>query len=124
MHLFELTCPLEEHIEKRHKEKSDKYAHFVTDCTNESMSCHLTCFEVSSRGLITPRNSQHIHTLHQFMQKGIKLSNFKKNISALSVLSSFHIWLCRSDPVFQEPPFLPPPFQEKPKDITPRTAKH
>ena len=113
MHLFELTCPLEEHIEKRHQNKENKYAHFVTDCTSENMTCSLTCFEVSSRGLITPRNSQHLHTLHQFMQKGIKLSSFKKNISALSVLSSFHIWLCRSDPLFQEPPFLPPPFQEK-----------
>ena len=38
------------------------------------------------------------------------MSMFKKNISALSVLSSYHIWLCRSDPTFQEPSFLPPPF--------------
>ena len=123
MHLFELTCPLEEHIEKRHKDKTDKYAHFVADCTSETMSCSLTCFEVSSRGLITPRNGEHLKTLHSFIQKGIKLSVFKKNISALSVLSSFHIWLCRSDPSFQEPPFLPPPFQEITKEKTPRTAR-
>ena len=124
MHLFELTCPLEEHIEKRHQDKENKYAHFVADCSSGEMKCTLTCFEVSSRGLITPRNSDHLHTLHKFTKKGIKLSVFKKNISALSVLSSFHIWLCRSDPSFQEPPFLPPPFQEKLKEIPTRTAGH
>ena len=122
VHIFELTCPLEQHIEKRHLEKSNKYAHFVTDCSSGTMKCQVTCFEISSRGLITPRNSEHLHTLHKYTQKGLKLSTFKKNVSALSVLSSFHIWLCRSDPTFQEPPFLPAPFQEKTKEMPARTA--
>ena len=82
------------------------------------MKCQVTCFEISSRGLITPRNSEHLHTLHKYTHKGLKLSTFKKNVSALSVLSSFHIWLCRSDPTFQEPPT----FQEKTKEIPARTA--
>ena len=114
--------PLEQHIEKRHLEKSNKYAHFVTDCSSGTMKCQVTCFEISSRGLITPRNSEHLHTIHKYTHKGLKLSTFKKNVSALSVLSSFHIWLCRSDPTFQEPPFLPAPFQEKTKEIPARTA--
>ena len=29
IHLFELTCPGEKHIDTRHKEKSNKYAHFI-----------------------------------------------------------------------------------------------
>ena len=33
VHLFELTVPIEHNIEVRHTEKSNKYAHFVTDIT-------------------------------------------------------------------------------------------
>ena len=122
IHLFELTCPLEQNIQKDHDIKLNKYAHFVTDLSSESMKCNLTCFEVSSRGLITPENHDNLHKLHKYARKGLKLSTFKKNISALSILSSFHIWLCRSDPSFQEPPFLPPPFQDKLQEKPPRTA--
>ena len=122
VHLFELTCPLETNIDLRHQDKCDKYAHFVTDCSSANSKCTVTCFEVSSRGLITPRNHDHLSNLHKFTQKGVKMSMFKKNISALSVLSSYHIWLCRSDPTFQEPPFLPPPFQETNKEMPTRTA--
>ena len=50
MHLFENT-------EKRHK-----YAHFVTVCPSGEIKCTLACFEVSSRGMLTPRNSNHLHT--------------------------------------------------------------
>ena len=55
----------------------------------------------------------HLQALHKFCKPGIKLGNFKKNISGLSIYSSYHIWLCRSDPLFQEPPFLPPPFPDR-----------
>ena len=34
LHLFELTCPLEDNINKRHMEKHDKYAHFLTDMSS------------------------------------------------------------------------------------------
>ena len=108
--LLELTCPLEGNIDKRHQAKCDKYAYFVTDCSSETMKCSVTCFKVSCRGLITPRNSDRLHKLHKYIKKGRNLSTFKYNISApLSVLSSYHIWLCRSDPSFQEPLFLPSP---------------
>ena len=33
IHLFELTCPLEKHIDTRNLEKSNKYSHFTTDIT-------------------------------------------------------------------------------------------
>ena len=42
------------------------------------MKCEVTCFEISSRGQITPRNSEHLHTLYKYTQKGIKLSIFNK----------------------------------------------
>ena len=57
LHLFELICPLEDYINKRHMENHNKYAHFVTDLSSEQMKCNLTCFEISSRGIITPTES-------------------------------------------------------------------
>ena len=77
----------------------------------------VTAFEITSTGHISKRNHSHLQALHKFCKPGIKLSNFKKNISGLSIYSSYHIWLCRNDPTFQEPPYLPPPFPDHPKVI-------
>ena len=46
---------------------------------------------------------------------GIKLSLFVKNVSCLSIHSSYHIWLCRNDLVFVTPSYLPAPFQSSPE---------
>ena len=108
IHLFELTCPLEEHIDTRHMEKSNKYAHFVTDITQ--YQCTVNAFEVSSKGFISSRNHGTLATLHSFMKPTVKLTHFKKNISALSLTASHQIFICRNDPTFMEPPFLLPPL--------------
>ena len=54
--------------------------------------------------------------------KIVFISAVKKNIFELCVLSSYHIWLCRSDPIFQKAPFLPPPIKEIQKEKPVRTA--
>ena len=108
IHLFELTCPSEKHIDTRNTEKSNKYAHFVTDITQ--YKCPVNCFEVSSKGFISSRNHSTLSTLHKFTKPGITKSQFKSNISALSVTASHHIFLCRNEPSFLEPPFLLPPL--------------
>ena len=66
----------------------------------------VTAFEITGTGHITQRNHTHLQALHIFCKPCIKLGNFKKNISGLSIYSSYHIWPCRSDPLFQEHPFL------------------
>ena len=109
-HIFELTCPLMANIDKQHEYKTNKYAHMLTDISQFHTS--VTAFEITSTGHISKRNHSHLQALHKFCKPGIKLSNFKKNISGLSIYSSYHIWLCRNDPIFQEPPFLPPPFPD------------
>ena len=48
INILELTCPSEENIDKRNKDKLDKYAHFLTDIT--TYTTFLTCFEVSMKG--------------------------------------------------------------------------
>ena len=112
LHIFELSVPIETNgnIEKRHREKSDKYAHFATDITG--YNCQITCFEIGSRGYISTRNHASLFTLHKFTKPGIKLSKFKENISALSIYSSYHIFITRKEELFVELPFLLPPFED------------
>ena len=102
IHLYELTCPGEAYIKARHLEESNKYAHFQTDITE--YKCLLKCFEVSSKGFLTSENHLTQNTLHRHIKPGITQSQFKNNISALSVTASHHIFLCRNDPTFLVPP--------------------
>ena len=114
IHLFELSVPIEtnNNIEKRHTEKSNRYAHFLTDMS-DGYSCSVTCFEIGSRGYISTKNHSALYTLHKFVKPGVKLTKFKENISALSVYGSYHIFITRRENLFLEPPFLLPPFEDQ-----------
>ena len=111
IHLFELTCPSEKYIDTRNTEKSNKYAHFLTDITQFKST--VNCFEVSSKGFISTRNHTTLNTLYKFTKPGITKSQFKSNISALSITASHHIFICRKEPTFLEPPFLLPPLVDR-----------
>ena len=108
--MFELTCPLDVNIEKRHLDKANKYAHFTTDITH--IQATVTPFEVSSTGHIIKSNKKRLQSLHKLCKPGIKLSTFTKNISSLSIYSSYHIWLCRNDPEFVTTHYLPAPYSD------------
>ena len=108
LYVIELTVPFESNIEARHTEKSNKYAHFSLDIA--AMNTNVVCFEIGSRGYISTRNSNTLKTLHSFMKPGLKLKTFKDNISALSVYSSYHIFLCRKEPAWSAPNYLSPPI--------------
>ena len=112
-HIFELTVPLDVNISQRNTDKSNKYAHFATDITH--ITTTVTAFEISSLGNVSCDNKKRLTALHKFCKPGIKLSMFVKNISCLSIYSSYHIWLCRNDPVFVTPSYLPAPFQSSPE---------
>ena len=105
--MLDLTVPLERNIDVRHLEKSKKYAHFVTNISHLHTS--LTVLAVSSTGNITADNKKRISTLQNFCKHGTKLTRFLKKISCLSIYSSYYIWLCRNDPEFLTPPYLPAP---------------
>ena len=112
-HIFELTVPLDVNISQRNIDKSNKYAHFSTDITH--ITTTVTAFEISSLGNVSSDNKKRLTALHKFCKPGIKLSMFVKNVSCLSIYSSYHIWLCRNDPVFVTPSYLPAPFQSSPE---------
>ena len=111
IHLFELTCPAERNLDTRHEEKTNKYAHFTTDITH--FKCKVSCFEVSTKGFLNTRNHSTLNALHKFVKSDISRSQFKSNISALCLTASYHIFLCKDEPTFLEPPFLLPPLVAK-----------
>ena len=108
MEIWELTVPMEVNIDIRNKDKENKYGHYPHDLATNK--CKLTCFEISNKGFISDKNHGRLKHIHTFLKPGTKLSIFKQNVSALALLGSFHIWLCRSDAEFAVPPFLPPPI--------------
>ena len=109
--ILELTVPLERNIDESHLFKKNKYAHFVKEITTHKVS--VTAFEISSRGLVSKRNQGHLHSLHKMCKAGVKINTFMKNVSTLSIYSSYPLWLCRSDPHFVKPSYLKAYFHDK-----------
>ena len=87
------------------------YSHFAADISE--LKCKVNCFEVSTKGFINTRNHSTLNALHKFVKSDITRSQFKSNISALCLTASYHIFLCKDEPVFQEPPYLLPPLVTK-----------
>ena len=109
--IFELTCPLEGNIKIRNQQKTDKYSHFLSDI--ETYKPSLVCFEIGSRGYISPDNHTRLKTLHTYCKPGIQLKKFKENISSISLYSSYAIFLNRKEPQWFNPGYVNEPFMQK-----------
>ena len=109
--IFELTCPMEPNVQKRNREKNAKYSHFLTDITCYTPT--LTCFEIGSRGYVSPENLKRLEKIHSFCKPGIKLKKFNENVLALSLYSSYAIFVNRKEPQWISPGYIDPPFMEK-----------
>ena len=107
--ILELTCPAEHRITTAHNLNSEKYSHFEND--QGHMRVTVTPFEVGSHtGFITGENKTRLAKLHKYCKKSIKLKNFLKNISAITVMGSYFIFNCRSQVLWPEMAFILPPF--------------
>ena len=106
VHIYELTVPLSVNIDIRNREKSNKYAPFITDMTG--YTCTVNAFEVSSTGYINSRNKSTLTTLHKLMRKDLKKSVFLSNLNSLAWYGSYSLWLSREQQEYPTPPFLIP----------------
>ena len=106
--IYELTVPYESNIERQHKYKEDKYAHFQTDIKTHNTS--MTAFEVGARGTITPDNMKRLHSIHKHMKKSISKSTFINNIKALVTQSCYYIFTARKHPTWDNTDYINPPF--------------
>ena len=91
--IFELTVPLDPNIPAAHIRKSEKYLHFITDCTTIRVNVHP--FEIGYRGYISLDNKIRLKLLHSFCDPKIKFTEFMKNISTISLMSSYYLFIQR-----------------------------
>ena len=108
--IAELTVPFEPRLEISHRLKTEKYSHFVTDI-NRDFKTTLTCFEIGSRGLVNRDNKDRLRRIHKFTDKSVTLKKFTQNISYISILSSYYIYIARNEPSWTDPPYISPPSQ-------------
>ena len=106
--LLELTVPFEGNIKARNKDKNDKYAHFLTDIKEYKPS--IICFEVGVRGYLTTDNLNRLKHIHSLCKKNIKYKTFIKNISALTINSSYYIFTAKKNPTWSMTTHLHAPF--------------
>lgn len=93
IHLIELTAPFETNIQKAHDRKTQKYGDLVSDILENGFTCDLTCFEIGSRGLITPANVRNIEQIFSFV-KGKPLK------SVIQKRTQETIWNARHEPAW------------------------
>ena len=107
--IFELTVPGENRISEAHRLKTEKYQHFSTDIKIHTAT--VLPFEIGSHtGFISRENIKTLHTLHKHCKKDIKLKQFMKNISSISVISSYFIFNCRNERERGEASYILWPF--------------
>ena len=107
--IFELTVPGENRISEAHRLKTEKYQHFSSDI--KSHTATVLPFEIGSHtGFISRENIKTLHTLHKHCTKDIKLKQFMKNISSISVISSYFIFNCRNEREWGKASYILSPF--------------
>ena len=94
--LFELTVSFETNTEAAHARKKERYASLAEDIEAEGYKCNNVPFEVGSRGHITLGNKSTLTTMHSICNPKTRLKQFVQNISKISLLSSYAIYLSRN----------------------------
>ena len=102
--IFELTVTLKTNILNAHTSKAEKYAHFIPDITSANVK--VIPFEIGSRGYISPDNKTSLKLLFKYCSKETTYRTFMKNISAISLYSSYYIFIQRKSHEWD--PHLPP----------------
>ena len=104
--LLELTCSFERNAEAANLRKTLRYTTLKSDLEERGFQCFLVPFEVGSRGHIRKASKSQI--LNIFLTMKITASSHKciKNMSKLSLLSSYTIFHAYTQPSWRDPPFL------------------
>jgi len=95
---IELTCPMEENIEKWHTAKWEKYQELVTEATSNRWTFHLMVLEVGARGWISPGFTSNMMKLGFDSQEVLMLS---RRLRMLARKCSYVIWINRFNRNFE-----------------------
>ena len=106
--LFELTCSFESYIDSVNTTKFDKYKDLKTDLEKAGWKTELIPFEIGSRGYISKRNISSISKMAKLVHVKKRHKTLMTELFQVSLLCSFTVFQARSQPTWQEPPYLHP----------------
>ena len=107
--IVELTVPFEPNIEARHTDKCNKYASLTTDIKDQGYSCNLFCLEIGSRGYVSKENKLRVKSLLKRVKQGKNVKMLLKNVSKLSLMSSYSLFIAKDEPNWMKPRILTVP---------------
>ena len=91
--LLELTVSFETNFEAAHTRKKERYASLAQDID----SCKNIPFEIGSRGHISLSNKTALTLMHSLCKPKPRLTKLIQNISKISLLCSYAIYLSREE---------------------------
>ena len=104
--LLELTCSFERNAEAAYLRKTLRYTTLKSDLEEKGYRCLLVPFEVGSRGHIRKASKSNIFNIFLTLNISASVNQCVKNMSKLSLLSSYTIFNAYTQPTWRDPPFL------------------
>ena len=104
--LLELTCSFESNSQAANIRKSLRYSTLKTDLEENGYKCFLVPFEVGSRGHIHKSTKSSLFNIFTTINISAKHNQCMKNMSKISLLSSYTIFHAYTQPTWRDPPFL------------------
>ena len=104
--LMELTCCLEQNVEKAQIRKTNTYTYLKNDLEDKGFTVDLVPFEIGSRGHVSKTN---IHNLiNVFVKNNIKTNvlRMNKTLGKITLLCTFAIFHAYQQPTWLSPPLL------------------
>ena len=95
--LLELTVSFETNFDAAHTRKKLRYTSLAEDITEAGYTCNNVPFEIGSRGHVSLANKTTLCTMHSLCKPKTRLSKFTQDISKISLLCSYSIYLSRSE---------------------------
>jgi hypothetical protein len=95
--LLEQTVSFESNFEAANRRKKERYSSLAADIEDENFQCNNLPFKIGSRGHISSDNKSTLVLMHQLCQPKESLSKFIKNVSKISLLASYSIYLSRNE---------------------------
>ena len=95
--MLELTVSFESNFEAANRRKKERHSSLAADIEDENFQCNNLPFEIGSRGHISSDNKSTLVLMHQLCQPKESLSKFIRNISKISLLASYSIYLSRNE---------------------------
>ena len=102
--ILELTVPYDTNITNANARKMDKYDQLRSDLQQKGYQVRLETFEISSRGLITKRNSNCLSELIQLKNKELK--NLCHKLQKIVLIASYIIFHSKYESDWTCPPLI------------------